>query len=479
MSGKHRLCSHHLAGYSKLRSPTHIPLPRPRQFHTSKPTSSALSLSSTLKTPYLNLNSIKSSKSSLFFFSNGRWASEGALAYPRESASRDANVALDASNELVRPLYTNIDVSLDVSTPYPPPPLESYKPIPALTPKRLLRAYSQLSKARLTTLVVLTAMSGVALSPLPATVPVLLATALGTALCAASANTFNQLSEAPLDAQMARTRNRPLVRRAVTPLHAAGFGLATGLAGPALLYAFVNPTTAILGAFNIFLYAGVYTPMKRVTVVNTWVGAVVGVLPPVMGWTACGGRILPSSTYPIELFPPSFLSDLPLPALELVDNPLSVFALSALLFAWQFPHFNAFSHMVRDSYAQAGYRMLAVTNPQHNALVSLRYTALMLPICSVITPLAGLTTWVFALTSLVPNLMLLRASIAFWKSGAEKEAKKLFHTSLWYLPVVLGLMMFHKQGMAWSEWLGLTEPKSALGVPADVVDPSIDKDKET
>ncbi|KAG6814995.1 hypothetical protein H0H87_005967, partial [Tephrocybe sp. NHM501043] len=134
-----------------------------------------------------------------------------------------------------------------------PPPLSAYKPAERLS----LKVYAQLSKSQLSTLVVLTAMSGVALSPLPASVPILLSTALGTALCCASANALNQLQEIPLDAQMARTRNRPLVRRAISPLHATGFALATGLAGPAILWTMVNPTTAVLGAANIALYAGV------------------------------------------------------------------------------------------------------------------------------------------------------------------------------------------------------------------------------
>ncbi|KAG2018158.1 protoheme IX farnesyltransferase [Coprinopsis cinerea AmutBmut pab1-1] len=302
----------------------------------------------------------------------------------------------------------------------------------------------------------LTSMSAVALSPLPATVPVLLSTAVGTALCSASANTLNQLQEVPFDAQMARTRTRPLVRRAITPLHASGFALATGIAGPALLWYMVNPATAILGASNILLYAGVYTWMKRKSIWNTWVGSVVGALPPLMGWTACGGKLLPSADYPIQMFVPSFLSDSTVPLdLSLIDNPLSPFALFMLLYSWQFPHFNALSYLVRDCYAQAGYTMLSVLNPAKNALVSLRHAALLIPICSILFPLSGLTTWAFAATSLVPNLICLRAAWRFWKYGGEKHARSVFQHSLWYLPVVMGLMMVHKQGMDWLQWLGI------------------------
>ncbi|TDL25456.1 protoheme IX farnesyltransferase [Rickenella mellea] len=331
----------------------------------------------------------------------------------------------------------------------------TYRRTHSLTLKRLLSVYSELSKARLTILVVLSAMTSVALSPLPTTLPVLLATAAGTTFCAASANTLNQMQEVPFDAQMARTRNRPLVRRAISPVHALGFALGTGAAGPAILWTCVNPTTAILGAANIILYAGAYTYLKRRSVVNTWVGAVVGGIPPLMGWTACGGHLLPSTAYPIHFFLPSFLLPLDLSTLpiEFANNPLAPMALFMILFSWQFPHFNSLSHLVRSSYAQGGYHMLCVKNPNLNALVSLRHALLLIPVCSILVPLSGLTTWAFALTSLVPNLICSKYAWAFWQLGGEQHARKLFFASLWYLPVVMGLMMVHKNGLDWMDWL--------------------------
>ncbi|KAG8954179.1 Protoheme IX farnesyltransferase, mitochondrial [Tulasnella sp. 424] len=352
------------------------------------------------------------------------------------------------------------------TTTYPPPHVTEYKPVPPLTLARLPKIYMQLSKARLTTLVVLTAMSGVALSPLPATLPVLLGTAAGTALCSATANTINQMIEVPFDAQMARTRNRPLVRKAITPLHAAGFAAVTGVAGPAVLLTFVNPLTAGLGVLNIVLYSGIYTRMKRTSIANTWVGAVVGAIPPVMGWTACNGRLWPSPTSPIELFPPPFLdftSSIASYFPDLVhiagtaDSPLGAFTLFMLLFSWQFPHFNSLAHLVRTSYAQGGYKMLPVTDPKKNALVSLRHTALLAGVCTVLTPLSGLTTWAFAATSAVPNAILLANAWKFWRRPGDKEARRLWHNSLWWLPVTLALMMVHKQGASWLEWIGLAE----------------------
>ena len=345
--------------------------------------------------------------------------------------------------------------------PPPPVPLASYRAIPALTPARLLGIYAQLSKARLSAFNVLVAMSGVALSPIPTTVPVLLSTALGTALCSASANTLNQLQEIPYDAQMARTRGRPLVRRALSPAHAAAFAAVTGLAGPALLWTMCNPTTALLGAANVALYAGPYTWMKRRTIWNTWVGAIVGAVPPLMGWTAVGGALLPSSAA-LHL-PPVLAAAAPdivvaSDAAAALDNPLAPWALFALMFSWQFPHFNSLAHFVRSAYAQGGYRMLAVLDPPKNRLVALRHVVLLTGICSALVPLSGLTTWTFALTSLVPNAIWLRAAWRFNKFGGDARARTVFAHSLWWLPVVLGLMIVHKNNVDWWQWIGLGAP---------------------
>ncbi|KAF8240682.1 protoheme IX farnesyltransferase [Tricholoma matsutake] len=373
-----------------------------------------------------------------FFFHNAQWLNHRTL--PKFS-----------SRNITKP-FPSIPLS-------PALPMSAYKPAELLTPARLLKVYAQLSKSRLSFLMVLTTMTGVALSPLPTTVPILLSTAIGTAFCSASANTLNQLQEIPFDAQMARTRMRPLVRRAISPTHAAGFAAVTGVAGPAILWMMVNPITAVLGAGNIILYAGLYTWMKRHSVANTWVGSVVGAVPPLMGWTASGGHLLPSSSYPVEVFLPSVFSSGTLAPvdLSLIDNPLAPWAFFMLLFSWQFPHFNPLSYLVRGSYAQAGYKMLSVLDPAKNAVVSLRHAVFLIPVCSAFIPLSGLTTWMFAFTSLIPNSILATAAWRFWRKGGEKEARALWHHSLWYLPVVMGLMMVHKQGVDWLQVIGLRE----------------------
>lgn len=393
-----------------------------------------------------------------FFNQNNQWAS---VVHPPASSRLASETVEDVLEERWRrPSDLALGPPSQAITTYPPPmALTPYRPVQVLTLKRLLGVYVQLSKSRLTVLVVLTAMSSVALSPLPTSVPVLLATALGTALCSASANTLNQIQEVPFDAQMARTRNRPLVRHAISPLHAAGFALVTGVSGPMILWTCTNATTALLGAGTIMLYAGVYTYLKRRSVVNTWVGAVVGALPPLMGWTACQGHLLPSDSYPVHFFLPSFLLPSEIASLpaELANNPLAPLALFIVLFSWQFPHFNSLSHLVRSSYAQAGYHMLSVSNPALNTVVALRHALLLIPVCSILIPLSGLTTWMFAVTSFLPNTICARYAWAFWRRGGEKEARKLWYACLWQLPVIMGLMMVHKNGLEWVSWFRTDE----------------------
>ena len=418
--------------------------------------------------------------------------SYGSTSAPIWRPTRPNIPAFFSSNISIRgagsPNYANLAQPefLSLSTvKYPPPsiPLTAYRPISPLTLSTRCKIYSELSKSRLTILVVLTAMSGVALSPLPASIPVLLSTALGTTLCSASANTWNQISEVVYDAQMPRTRTRPLVRRAITPFHAACFGAATGVGGVALLWTCVNPVTAALGLGNIVLYSCVYTYMKRRTIANTWVGAVVGAIPPVMGWTACGGSLLPTPGSPVfPLFLPSFLTPY-LDSLQSTLPSLSIFTsydpaimsasllppltLAAIHFSWQFPHFNALAYSVRSAYARSGYAMLAALDATKNAKVAWRHSVALLGMCGVLVPLSGLTGWGFVPWGVAVSAILIRSSWRFWQAlrrpvqsaaqggvSADKAARVLWQNSLWYLPVLLVMIMAHKSGLEWGQWTG-------------------------
>lgn len=326
--------------------------------------------------------------------------------------------------------------------------------------RRHLSAFLSLAKPRLTVLVVLTAMAPYALYPVPAFLSPLAETpslspltllflTTGTTLCSASANALNMLYEPSTDAKMTRTRNRPLVRHLLSARAALLFAAGCGLAGTAALYWGVNPTVAFLGAANIFLYAGVYTPMKRLSWLNTWVGALVGGIPPLMGWAAAAGESATGDGTFRELL---FAAD---------GSSLGGWLLAALLFAWQFPHFMALSWTIRDEYRSAGLRMLAWVDPRRNARVALRYSVAFVPICVGLCAL-GVTEWSFAATSLPANAWLVREAWRFYRrEGHGGSARGLFWASVWHLPVVMGLALVQKKGMWQRVW------RSVVGEPVD------------
>lgn len=355
------------------------------------------------------------------------WASPSRGPRRTISASTYAPPSDDPSITVTRASSILSDLSLEnhsISTPTSPGAAltAGYRPVMQLSSASIPKVYRQLAKAQLTFLVTLTAMAGYALCPsslaVSTSVTTLLALTTGTALCSASANSLNQLVEAPYDAQMPRTRNRPLPTRSVSPLHAATFAAVCGAGGVGAL-AVINPLTAVLGLSNVLLYAGLYTPLKRISITNTWVGSLVGGLPPLMGWAACTGTL-------------HLWTDMP------------GWTLAALLFAWQFPHFNSLSHSLSKEYARGGYKMMSVTNPPLNKRTSLRYALALLPICSVWLPWTGVVHWSYAVLSAPINISLIYAAYEFWGKGGEKQARFCFWASLIHLPAILLLAMICK-----------------------------------
>lgn len=311
----------------------------------------------------------------------------------------------------------------------------------------IIKPYIALSKPRLTALVVLSSICSYALTPFSATIPELLFLTVGTGLSSAAANAINMGREPDFDKLMVRTLARPVVRGLVTPKQAYQFAAISGTLGVSILYLGVNPTVSILAGLNIVLYAWIYTSLKRRSILNTWVGAIVGAIPPLMGWAASSPLTHPGA-----------------------------WCLAALLYAWQFPHFNALSHNIRNEYRNAGYVMTCWTNPRLNARVGFRYALLMFPICFGLSYF-DITDWVFPIDSFILNGWLAYWSFKFWyqqrqnyKSGhvpdangmklANMYAKKTFWGSVWHLPGILVLAMLHKKGR-W-DWLFGRDRKSVV-----------------
>lgn len=295
-----------------------------------------------------------------------------------------------------------------------------------------LRAYVKLTKPNLTVLVTLSCICSYAISPLSVSFLELIFLTTGTALCSGAANAINMGREPDFDKQMPRTMGRPVVRGLITPQQAYNFAALVGTTGVVMLWYGVNPIVASLGFFNIVLYAWIYTSMKRKSILNTWVGAIVGAIPPLMGWAASSSLLHPGA-----------------------------WCLAGLLYAWQFPHFNALSHGIAQQYKQAGYVMTAAENPKLNARVALRYSILMFPLCFGLSYF-GVTDWVFPFDSAIANGWQAYLAFKFWQQqlknyknpkGPTSEgialagihAKKLFWCSVWHLPAVLILAMLHKK----------------------------------
>ncbi|EXJ95973.1 hypothetical protein A1O1_01098 [Capronia coronata CBS 617.96] len=325
--------------------------------------------------------------------------------------------------------------------------------------RRRFATYLSLTKPRLSFLILLTTTSAYSLYPIPellsstassvdsslstSTLTLLFLTT-GTFLSCACANTLNMLFEPKYDALMTRTRNRPLVRGLVSMRAATVFAFLCGASGLLLLGYGTNPTVAGLSALNIFLYAGVYTPMKRLSAANTWVGAIVGGIPPLMGWCAAAGEAATSEHHSWQ-------------DLLLSENAIGGWALAALLFAWQFPHFMSLSHTIREDYRNAGHKMLAWTNPGRNARVALRYSLAMFPICGVLY-WAGYVDSGFLVISTACNAWMTREAIRFWRmQGAGGSARGLFWASVWQLPLVMVAALVCKRGL-WDGFLGKNEP---------------------
>merc|ERR1719468_887809 len=239
----------------------------------------------------------------------------------------------------------------------------------------------------------------------------------GTAMASAAANSINQIIEVPFDSQMNRTKNRVLVRGQVSVLHAASFAAVLASSSTAMLYTLVNPVTAALSFFNLVLYTSVYTPMKRYSIINTWVGSVVGAVPPIIGWTAATGTLDPGA-----------------------------FILAGVLYTWQFPHFNSLSWNLRPDYSKAGYRMMSVTHPDLCRRVALRHSAACIGICTM-APVLGVTTWAFAVDSLFLNVYLTYLAYRFYEKADSNSSRKLFRFSLIHLPLLMTLMGLGKKSL--------------------------------
>ena len=215
---------------------------------------------------------------------------------------------------------------------------------------------------------------------------------------------------------MRRTRGRPLPAGRLMPAEALAFGIGISVAGLILLWVATNPLTFALGLVALSSYVLAYTPLKRVTSLCTVVGAVPGAIPPLMGWAAARGSL---------------------------DR--TAWALFAILFLWQLPHFLALSWMYREDYERGGFPMLAVSDEGglSTGRQALLYAAALLPV----TLTAGLFAEagrVFLWGGLAAGLAFLACAALFARRREVGHARRLFFASVLYLPLVLALMVLDR-----------------------------------
>jgi protoheme IX farnesyltransferase len=285
------------------------------------------------------------------------------------------------------------------------------------TEKSLAAVLSDLFKLRLTTLVLLTTLVGFYLgSRPPVSWTLMVNTLLGTALLAGGAAALNQLLEREHDAKMRRTQDRPLPAGRLTPEAVLIIGSGCAAGGMVYLAGTVNLLTALLGALTFGSYVLVYTPLKRVTTLNTVIGAIPGGLPPLMGWTAARGAISSEG-----------------------------WSLFAILCFWQLPHFLAIAWMYREEYAKAGFVMLPVVDPsgERTGRQAFCHTLGLLPIslCPFLFKMVGP---VYLAGALLLGAAFLWSAFQFARQLTLRRARILFYASIIYLPLLLTLMVLDK-----------------------------------
>jgi protoheme IX farnesyltransferase len=289
----------------------------------------------------------------------------------------------------------------------------------AASPSRLADFY-EITKPRMNFLVVATTLFGFRMASVGAIHwSLLLSTALGTLLTACAAGVLNQLIERDFDRLMPRTRNRPLPTGRIGATEALVFGVLLGVCGIAYLALLVNLLTATLALLTLALYLALYTPAKRITTLNTVIGAVPGAIPPMMGVAAAQNGL-----------PPIAMS------------------LFAILFLWQMPHFLAIAILYRKDYTAGGFKMLpcADENLTFTNRQIVLYAMALIP-ASLVPTLLGFAGTVYAGTAIVLGLTFLGFGVACATSGAmdqRRSARKLFFASIIYLPLLLLAMTLNR-----------------------------------
>ena len=280
-----------------------------------------------------------------------------------------------------------------------------------------LSAYAELTKPRITFLVVLTAVAGFCMgSPSGIDYFRLLNMSIGIALLSSGLATLNQYIERDLDRLMRRTQARPLPAGKVAPGEALLFGTLLSAVAAAYLGVLINPLSALLGIATLVSYLFVYTLLKTKTTLSTVLGAFPGAMPPFIGWVGASGSVT-----------------------------VDAWVLFAILFLWQFPHFLAIAWMYRDDYARAGIKMLPVVEPDGRVTGQqiITYTIMLVPV-SLLPAVTGLAGTIYLVGAAVLGAGFLYFSARAALVRSTWQARQLLLASVIYLPILFGLMVLNR-----------------------------------
>jgi protoheme IX farnesyltransferase len=286
------------------------------------------------------------------------------------------------------------------------------------TPRRsTFKAYLELTKPGIVRMVLITAAAGFVMgSGSLIDVRTLINTLIGMGLAAGGSCGLNQWLEWRIDATMKRTADRPIPVGQISPAAALLFSLAISIAGVGYLALRVDALTTCLTLLSLVTYVAVYTPLKRITWLNTVVGAVPGALPILAGWVAAG-------------------------------RPIDIrgMVLFAILFLWQMPHFFALAWMYRKEYNAAGFRMITDHDPMgvRTSRHMMAYGVLLL-IASVMPTEVGLVDVWYALIAVVLSAAFLAFIVLLAAAPSEERAVRVFLGSIAYLPLLFLVMVADK-----------------------------------
>jgi len=238
----------------------------------------------------------------------------------------------------------------------------------------------------------------------------------GTTFSAGGASVLNQYLERDQDKIMNRTCDRPIPLGVISPYNALVFGIITVIIGTIILVVKINLLTGFLSLLTVFMYVLVYTPMKRVTWLNTSIGSVPGALPPIGGWAA---------------------------ATNSIDS--GAWILFGILYLWQHPHFFAIAWMCKNDYEKAGFKMLPVIEPDGKRTVRqiLWHLSLLFPI-SLLPVLIGMNGYIYLYGSLIITLYYFLSAFPMLKNKSHKNASQILKASVLYLPALLVIIIIDK-----------------------------------